>query len=90
MHRISVDFYSATYLPPAVLEPTPVINCNWRALRAQLLLQWTRLTPRALDETGPDRHRIAELIEHEYGVAADMIENYLRNFERTMPLTGHS
>src|SRR5689334_14753447 len=90
MYHISVDFHPVSYLPSGVFEPTPVISCNWQALRAQLLLQWGKLTPRALDKAGPDRHRIAELIEHEYGVAADMIENYLRNFERTMPLTGHS
>jgi hypothetical protein len=78
----------ATYQPD--YEPAPIIACNWQALRAQLLLQWEQLTARELDKAGPNRHRLALLIESKYGVAAQMIENYLRNFERTMPLTGHS
>ena len=62
------------------------IRCNWEALRMQLLLQWKRLTPREIDETGPSRHGLALLIQRRYGIACELIENYLMNFERTLPL----
>lgn len=65
------------------------IDCNWQALRKQLLEQWTRLAKKEIDKAGPNRHRLAVLIEQKYGVSQEMIENYLRNFERTMPLMAH-
>jgi hypothetical protein len=90
MRTFSVPFQPTPYLPRVPYEAPAMVNCNWQALRAQLLQQWEKLTPRKLDKAGPNRRRIAELIEGEYGIAASMIENYLRNFERTMPLAGHS
>jgi len=62
------------------------ISRDWPALRAQLLLQWNRLTARELDNLGPDHRRIALLVERKYGVHYRLVENYLRNFERTIPL----
>lgn len=62
------------------------LDCSWGLFRSQLLLQWKRLTPKDLDMTGPDRQRIALLVERKYGIAAHMVENYLRNFERTLPM----
>lgn len=62
------------------------IVCDWEALRMQLLHQWQRLTATEVDNAGPSRSRIAHLVERKYGVAALCVENYLRNFERTMPL----
>lgn len=73
-----IDMYPAA--------PASSITCNWVALREQLLQQWTRLSRVELEKTGPDRHNIAELISRKYGIACNLIENYLRNFERTMPL----
>jgi hypothetical protein len=64
------------------------ISCDWRLLREQLLQQWRKITPRELEAVGPHRSRIADLIERKYGIASQLAENYLRNFERTMPVTG--
>jgi hypothetical protein len=66
--------------------PSGGMRCAWLALRAQLLAQWNRLTPRELDEAGPDRERLARLIQTKYGIACELAENYLRNFERTLPV----
>ena len=60
--------------------------CDWQALCAQLLQQWNLLTARDLREAGPSRHRIAALVHRKYGVAAELVENYLTNLERTLPL----
>ena len=62
------------------------IVCDWTVLRGQLLHQWQRLTVREIDNAGPSRGRIARLVERKYGIASVCVENYLRNFERTMPL----
>lgn len=63
------------------------ITCNWKELRMQLMTQWPDVTENDLQKTGPHRNRIARLISRKYGVAYHLIENYLSNFERTMPLT---
>jgi hypothetical protein len=65
---------------------SPWIGCDWPLLRSQLLMQWKALLPGELDSAGPNRQRIASLIEHKCGISAELVENYLRNFERTMPL----
>ena len=65
-----------------------VISCDWGALSEQLLQQWDQLTPYELEQTGHNRQRIAALIQKKYGVDSNMAENYLRNFERTLPLIG--
>lgn len=62
------------------------ITCNWNALCTQLLTQWSALSRNELEQTGHSRHRIAELIENKYGISSQMAENYLHNFERTLPL----
>lgn len=62
------------------------ISADWPVLRAQLLSQWKKITARELDDAGPHRYRIANLIERKYGISAQLVENYLCNFERTMPL----
>lgn len=62
------------------------LRCNWDVLRDQLLRQWTLLSEQDLEMAGPDATRIALLIERKYGIASHMIENYLLNFVRTMPL----
>ncbi len=62
------------------------ITCKWEPFREQILMQWNRLSAREIDEVGPNRSRLAVLIENKYGVAAGLVENYLRNFERTLPL----
>jgi hypothetical protein len=62
------------------------IVCKWEPFREQILHQWDRLTARELDEVGPNRSKLAMLIENRYGIAAHLVENYLRNFERTLPL----
>jgi hypothetical protein len=67
---------------------SPMITCDWEALRSQLILQWPQISPKDLEKTGPDRHRIALLIERKYGVSSQMVENYIRNFERTIPMAG--
>jgi hypothetical protein len=62
------------------------ITCKWEPFRDQILAQWNRLTAREIDEVGPNRSKLAMLIENKYGIAAHLVENYLRNFERTLPL----
>jgi hypothetical protein len=64
----------------------PDMICDWPTLRNQLLLQWNNLTSAEVDKAGPDRHRLALLIQRKNGIPADMVENYLHNFERTLPL----
>lgn len=62
------------------------IVCDWEILRTQLLNQWQRLTETEVDNAGPNRKQIARLVARKYGIASLCVENYLRNFERTMPL----
>jgi hypothetical protein len=62
------------------------LNCDWRTLRTQLILRWSRLEARDLDETGPDAPMLANLIQQKYGIAAELAENYLRTMARTLPL----
>ena len=62
------------------------MTCKWEPLRNQILLQWARLTTRDVDGVGPNRGRLAQLIHRRYGINPLMIENYLRNFERILPL----
>ena len=69
---------------------TKAIQCDWPVLRGQLLLQWKKLTSYDLDDAGPDRNRLARLIENKYGISSVLAESYLRNFERTMPLGGYA
>ena len=71
---------------PQQREDYSKIVCKWEPFKEQILQQWNRLTPRELDRTGPNRGRLAVLIENKYGIAAHLVENYLRNFERTLPL----
>ena len=60
--------------------------CDWQALCAQLLQQWNLLTPNDLMAIGPSRHHIAALVCRKYGVNKVLVENYLTNLERTLPL----
>ncbi len=62
------------------------IACKWEPFREQILNQWNRLTMREVDQIGPNRSKLALLIENKYGIASHLVENYLRNFERTLPL----
>jgi len=62
------------------------ITCKWEPFREQILLQWSRLTSQEVDLVGPNRSKLALLIQSRYGVPAHLVENYLRNFERTLPL----
>ena len=66
--------------------PAASITCSWTSLSDQILQQWTCISRVELESVGPNRHNIAELISRKYGIACNLIENYLRNFERTMPL----
>jgi len=68
------------------VDAVHAVSCQWEALRKQLLLQWARLTSQDLDKAGPRRDRLAALIQNKYGINARLAENYLRNFERILPL----
>ena len=61
--------------------------CDWQALCAQILQQWNRLVPDDLARIGPSRRCIAALVQQEYDIDSALVENYLRNLERTLPLT---
>ena len=84
--------YAALQRKPAyrVIGNKPLANnyiaCDWTALRTQLLQQWGKISDRELEATGHNRHDIAKLIQRKYGVSTEMAENYLCNFERTLPL----
>lgn len=60
--------------------------CDWNCLSAQLLDQWKRITREELEETGHTRQGIARLIECKYGIHFRLVENYLSNLERTLPI----
>lgn len=64
-----------------------ILLCDWSSLCEQLMFQWNRLNRDELDEAGPDRHRVAELIQRKYGVSSRVIENYLSNLERMLPMS---
>ena len=70
---------------PSSNYSSATVKCSWKELRYQLLKQWRKIPADALDDTYGDYRQIAELISGIYNVSAGMIENYLRNFERTMP-----
>ncbi len=67
-------------------ENDNMLRCDWPSLKNQLLLQWHRLSRRELDTVGPDSRRIAALVECKYGISARLVENYLANLARTLPL----
>lgn len=60
--------------------------CDWQALCAQLLFQWNRLTQDELKSAGANRTRIARLVSEKYDLDIRLVENYLANLERTLPL----
>lgn len=62
-----------------------ILQCDWGSLRQQLLAQWSRLTGKDIDTAGPNRHNLATLVQRKYGIEARLVENYLRNLERTLP-----
>jgi hypothetical protein len=63
-----------------------IAACDWPSLRNQLLAQWSRLSKAQIDKVGPNRHKIAMLVENQYGISAPLVENYLSNLERTLPV----
>lgn len=81
---VIAGIYSQDHVPANNNE----VSCNWQALREQLLRQWDRISPYELDSTDHNRLKIASLIQHKYGISNEMAINYLRNFERTLPLLG--
>ncbi|MES2984724.1 MAG: hypothetical protein V4735_06020 [Pseudomonadota bacterium] len=60
--------------------------CDWQALCAQLLQQWNRLSASDLEDVGPSRRELAALVQRKYDIALPLVENYLANLERTLPL----
>lgn len=60
---------------------------DWPNIRRQLLDQWGKITTDDIDNAHGDKHEIAVLIQRRYGVPARMVESYLTNFERTLPLS---
>ena len=85
-YRLPQNAYPAFYRAGNENFDGKRVRCSWAPLRAQLLLQWNRLTGWDLDQAGPDRGRLAQLIQRKYGIASELVENYLRNFERTLPV----
>jgi hypothetical protein len=83
MGDLSADYAAASF---ASVSFEDRIRCNWGAFRGQMLLQWKKLSSRELDEAGPSRPGVARLIERKYGIASDLVENYLRNLERSIAL----
>lgn len=86
--RRHTDYQTIVAAQGAAANSNQEISCNWNVLREQLLSQWDRLTPTELESTRQDRLKIAGLLQKKYGISVDMAVNYLRNFERTLPLLG--
>jgi hypothetical protein len=63
-----------------------IVACDWQEFSEQLLKQWQGITRDELEETHHDRCAIARLIERKEGISAQLVENYLINLERTLPL----
>jgi len=79
-----MHYYTPTYTISQAASNIPA--CNTDSLKAVLLNQWKRITPRELEETGYIKSKIAFLIECKYGIHSRLTENYLSNIERTLPL----
>ena len=62
------------------------VTCDWTMLSMQLLNQWKELTRQDLECTDHSRYAIAKLVERKHGINARLVENYLCNVERTLPL----
>ena len=84
---------SWTPVPPEVINLDKAIRivdvdvlCDWPIFCTQLLSQWPRLTLPELNNTKHNRHQVAMLVQQKYNITSQMIENYLWNIERTMPL----
>jgi hypothetical protein len=90
MQQTSQWSNDSIYLTPVAansqVRHASILLCNWHILRKQLLGQWTLLNSDELTEVGPDCRRISDLIARKYGIMPKVVENYLRNFERTLPL----
>lgn len=91
--RQALEMVNPVYVPyssiPQARSPANEevgLRCSWHEMRIQLLQQWNRLNEQDVDKAGNNRHKIAQLIQREYGISALLIENYLRNFERTLPV----
>ncbi|GEM_PF-4272036 len=61
------------------------VACHWPTLRSRLLAQWHKLSIQELNDIGPQRHRLALLVQAKYGIAWQLVENYIRNMERSLP-----
>lgn len=70
---------------PYVDEP---IKCDHHEVKALLMQQWKDLTDDQIESTGYGKHKLAVLIEKQYGIHNRLAENYLSNLERTLPLAG--
>ncbi len=81
--QIKPDYFDFNY---QTLSSDDHVVCDWKVLREQLLSQWKQLTPSEIDDIGPSRSRLANLVEQKYGIDSISVEAYLRNFERTLPL----
>jgi len=85
--RYQTALKEETYYTPMVTGPiNGTVTCNWHVMRDQLMQQWHDLTTPELEATGHNRRNIARLIQSKYGIPSNLAENYLRNFERTLPL----
>lgn len=68
------------------LDSSNYLLCAFSPLKEQLLQQWKLVSESEVDRAGPNRKKLAELVHHKYGIAANLVENYLKNFERTLPV----
>ena len=84
--QVSLDAYETMSWQNDNYMPTSLLICNWKLLREQLVKQWPLVSKEELDITGANCARVSSLIAGKYGINPSMVENYLRNCERTMPL----
>lgn len=68
----------------------PPVACERSVLEDLILQQWKKITRQELEKTAYSKKKIALLIERKYGVHHALMENYLSNLERTLPITART
>ena len=74
-----------TFPPHKGYDDQPM-TCSPHLLVSLLISQWKSLSPQDIEATQYCKRRIAKLIEQKYKIDSLLVENYLTNLERTLPL----
>jgi uncharacterized protein YjbJ (UPF0337 family) len=58
------------------------IEGNWKQIKGKVIEQWGKLTDDDLDVIDGKREQLAGKIQERYGVARDVAENQVKEWER--------